>query len=468
MISSTSRWRRFRVGLMTGLATPVLGVLATAVIHAQPAQIIPTPQTSAEIVPAPRGAPLLPPQPAAPPAPEPGDPITLPAPGQTAQATPSAPTTAEQSDCTILVLNLHQCREMALEKQPSVAAARNSLAAAEARYQAICNLRYVAILERDHKIRKEQGSMGVEVYRAAVVQAESETIYAVTRLYIAAVYARVQTRMLDKAKERLLNVQKLSPPELQPKIDAYLGLLKARQAEAIRGEARSLAALHEAIGLGCDAHLQIVDTQLPDLGVAVDCKEIIDLALARRGEVVQADLGAVVACKEVDAQNTSCFPQKKTFASASDIHAKIVPGGLADGEYIPGALAPEMPPFLIGSRCDRVNQARALADRAGDVAQKVRNLIRLEADNHVLKLAEYRDELEALRKGAADANDYVTKLGKAGAPSDQILDAGVLLTQLQGSRNEAHYRFLLELAALERITVGGFNPGLDMCEIHQP
>ena len=44
---------------------------------------------------------------------------------------------------------------------------------------------------------------------------------------------------------------------------------------------------------------------------------------------------------------------------------------------------------------------------------------------------------------------------------DEVLSAGVLQTQIRLQVNEAHYQYLLGLAALERTTAGGFNPGFE-------
>ena len=79
----------------------------------------------------------------------------------------------------------------------------------------------------------------------------------------------------------------------------------------------------------------------------------------RCGEMVQASVFAQVVCLEVEAQGTSVMQKMQTFAAGTDIHARQVPQGVHNTEYRPGAVAPEMPTLLVGSKPERMQHARA-------------------------------------------------------------------------------------------------------------
>jgi outer membrane protein TolC len=490
MLAFKIRRPRIHARLWTGVAVPLLGLAMPAALAAQNAQPIQSLQGIPSAgAPARPGAPQIPGQLPSVVAPAPS---SAGAPASSGQGKPAAqqdsklPAPAEGAIENVRVLTLHECRLMAMEKQPAVAAAQASLAAAQARYNAICHLNHspVVLLERDLKIRLEQACMGVRVAEAALTQAQAEAIYDVTRNYLSVLYTRQQLRMLEEIGASLGEVREAIKADAKQKLitqwrdtyvdklDSYVNLLEARKAEAREGEARALAAVREAMGMAGDCQIDIAGDRMPDLSVCANCKELVALALSRRGEIVQAELGAEVSIREVDAQRTSYLLSKKTFASASDIHAKIIPGGEANEQYRPGALAPEMPVFMVGCRKDRVEQAHALADRACSVAEKIRELITLEAENSFVKLRGDLEQMQYLRKAAALADidrktlkDRVTNQDLKMESLEPAFDAGLLWTQLRGSGNEAQYHYLLDLAALERITAGGFETGLDGCSM---
>ena len=114
---------------------------------------------------------------------------------------------------------------------------------------------------------------------------------------------------------------------------------------------------------------------LPDVDVRPCKEDVIALALARRAELVRAGVFAEAACLEADAQGTTIHRKLETFAAGSDIHAVQIPQEVRNGEYRPGALAPEMPTLLAGTRPDRVKRAQSLHARAQAVVEVTRNLV---------------------------------------------------------------------------------------------
>ena len=387
-------------------------------------------------------------------------------------------------------LSLLACRQIALEQQPSLAATRASLKAALDRANALENLRVPTLLARDLPIRRKQSALGVTIAQGGITQAESETLYAVTYSYLAALYAEQQIRIADKQiRERLNGLLTLVTDESTRKarrdvileqhenlVKSFLQTLDGRVQEARQGKYRALAALREAMGVGADFVFVLPQRDLPCPRANPQGAELVALALARRGELVQVNTLVEVICLEIDAQATSCRPNMRTFASGSDIHAKLIPSGDVGGlEYRPAMVGPEMPPSLTGSREARMQQARDYYQRSQAVAAKAHNLILLEVEDL------YRRWLDKSRKAAhlevayRESLTFSEKMKESfnrRMPSypnvDEVVNAGLVTTRLQLEWKEAHYQSLLALAALERATAGGFYVDFDTAPACEP
>jgi outer membrane protein TolC len=377
-------------------------------------------------------------------------------------------------------LTLAAARQAAVDHQPAVAVARASLAAAAARSQALDNLRVPTLIARDLPIRRQQAALGVSIAEAGVAHAEQDARHAATITYLSALYAREQLKTADDAKTRLIDLRDTAQSIIdnggrkdvgKPQVDlvkSYLQLVEGRRQEAVQGYERAVAALREAMGVGPECPVVLADTRLPDLTATAERDLIVRLALDRRGEIVQSATAVQVFCLEIDAQAATCLPTAKTFASGSDIHAQVLPAGEHDPEYKPGAVAPEMPVALNGSKADRVEQARAYHARAAAVADKARNLIALEADDAFLRWKQFADETPRLVEAAAGLKNFSDDLrqkfdtNKAVYPTiDDLLNAGLRATQADVDAKQARFRLLAALANLERVTAGGFAPGFD-------
>jgi outer membrane protein TolC len=158
----------------------------------------------------------------------------------------------------------------------------------------------------------------------------------------------------------------------------------------------------------------------------------------------------------------------ETFAANSDIHAQPVPQGVRDGEYRPGAISIEMPAELVGSKNLRVERAEALFARATSVVDKTRGLIRLEAKSAVGRYEETKKQVTFYTDAKVKAhaiyetlrNGFDPKDKEAGRPNlDDLLTSAIQSSQTEVQANQAHYQMLLSLAALERVTAGGIDPG---------
>ncbi len=396
-------------------------------------------------------------------------------------AAEQAPAARSQGPATTLPASsgstLAECIATALAQQPAVNAARASLAAAQTGKCALDNMRLAALISRDIPVRRQQACIGVSIAAAALDQTERETIYAVTRLYYTVAFAREQKKVADSVVANMKATYDISEAAVKggskevttstlDKVTVYLRIAESKQIDAAQGVNRALAALREAMGLCSDAPLNIAIDTLPTPTVAVNREEIICQALARRGELVQALGASEVTCLEVKAQSRKMWsPTVNTFAAGSDIHARPIPQGESNGEYRPGAIGPEMPVLLVGSRLCREQRARDFYNRSVSVVDKTRGLIALEAEDSFYKWHEasskvplYQEAVAKGRKLADDTrNDFAT--GQKVKPED-VLTNEVLAAQAQASFNEVRYHLILALAALERVTGGGFCAGL--------
>ncbi|MFO0809636.1 MAG: hypothetical protein U0746_13510 [Gemmataceae bacterium] len=377
---------------------------------------------------------------------------------------------------------LAECLRIAYERQPAIAAARASLAAREAAHAGIVNLKppLQMLTAPDLPIRRIQACRGVSAAQADLWQAEYDAAYAVIRMYYTAVYAQQQFgladrvyRTIDDARQAVDGVIKSGArndkidQDVLRRITVYTYLAENKRTEAAVGFDRALGGLREAMGSGLDCGcFRPADLELPGLSI-VPCREqVIDLALQRRGELIQAIVAADVTRLEVNAQGKFCFKSLvRTFASSSDIHAKALPTAHRNGDYKPGAVGIEFPANLAGHKSYRMAQASAYADRTASVVDKTRGLVTLEAEDAVQVWREATDKVRASRE-AANAGDALALSSKENAkaamasikPDDAVKDY-VLAGQARAALNEAIFEQILALANLERITAGGFCAG---------
>ncbi len=383
------------------------------------------------------------------------------------------PVAAPAAPVTVPALDLQACLALGMQRQPALRAAQASLSAAITAQQALDNLK-IGFLSRDFAIRKEQACVGVTIASAGVAQAEWEARYAITRMYYTVQYARMQkivvdelTGKLETSQEKAGKILEVGDPKSKiTKIDVdilklNIRFVRTKQVEADVGILRAIAGLREAIGLGCDEPFVVADQPLPELVPDLNREQLIAVGLAQRAELQQA-LGAKdLTSLEIAAQHRLLFkPLANTFAVAADIHAKPIPQGVANGEYRPGALGLEMPTHLAGKRNDRVQRAGDFDQRAQAVVDKTHNLIALEIDATYLKWKEAFQKsmsLQGADKEALEvANSVQNRFDSGNATGEEILRTRTMVDQARASYNEALFNHALALAALERVTAGGF------------
>lgn len=368
-------------------------------------------------------------------------------------------------------LTLPQLISLGLERQPALTAARASLAAAASAQQGLDGLKLASLFAKDLPIRKQQACLGVTIAAASLEQAEWETRYAVVRNYYSVQYAREQLKVvtriskkLDEALERAKKLVKIRNPDIKIfDIDVDIlalnvKLVRLREIEARVGIEKAIAAVREAVGVECP--LDIAEDRLPALVADLNKEALVAMALCRRGEMTQAGAAQQVATLEIDAQAKQRGPTGRTFASGSDLHARPIPQGVANGEYRPGAIGLEMPASFAGHKADRMQRAHDLAGRADAVVAKTHNLITLEVEATYLKWLEAAQKIKGMEGTIPKANSIADKIkeefDEGKISGEQLLRAQGMEEQIAASYNEALYLHALALAALERVTAGGY------------
>ncbi len=390
-------------------------------------------------------------------------------PAQPEQVLPAPAKTVEISPLT-----LDQAIQLGYQKQPALAAARASLAAAQSGQRALGNMVLPRLITPDYRIREQQACLGVTIAQAGIAQTEWETRYAVTRNYFSVLYVRQQGQILDgvlakltKARKRadqLVNsgeAVKVTKLDLQF-IDISMEQLQAKQAEVKAGELKAIGAIREAIGVGPGYPILLVDAPLPEPGKSLNKDELIALGLAQRSEMLQANTANQIFYLETIAQGKGLFGgyQRRTFAAGADVHSKQIPQGTSNGDYRPGAIDVEIPTVIFGRRDDRVEHAMQFHARASAVVSKTHNLIALEIDNAYLKWQEAGEKAARYASLVKKATDFTAKVedrfNEGNASGDEYLRAATLVDQVKAQYNEAVYQHALALATIERATAGGF------------
>lgn len=365
-------------------------------------------------------------------------------------------------------LGLEECIDLGLTYQPALAAAQSSLDSAAIGRRSLNRLgKFAELLRKDLPIRRQQADIGIVITTAGLEQAYWETRYAVARNFFSVQYARMQNQVAEQALTRLELVREALKPEegSKPgleykKVNINYELVKARKLEASNGIRKATAALREAIGVPEDYPLHIAVMPLPGLVEKLDRDELIAMALERRGELVQAVNANQLTCLEMVAQDRLKGLRALTFAAGADIHARPIPTGIFNDIYRPGALGLEMPTQLVGKRPDRYDRASALHQRSQAVVDKTQNLVVLEVDIAFAKWQEASEKTKILADTPKSAEEVVEltkeRYTRKKATAEEFMFTNLWEMQAKLQYNEAVYNHALALAALERVTAGGY------------
>lgn len=337
-------------------------------------------------------------------------------------------------------------------------------------------LKFLSLVSRELPVRQKQSQAGLNAANANLSQTELDLKFAVSYAYISIIYANQQLDVADRgindlgtlgdiAKEIVKTGSRNDVSKKQiDQIQVYLNLFQGKREEAVQGAPRATAGLREAIGLSQEGNWSITtaDKVLVLPKVEVNKDTIVQMAVERRGEIQQAEAGVDAACLEIQAQQKIRSLSGRTFAAGSDIHATLIPGAILGEDYKPGALAPEMPVSLFGTKRARAEQAGILHEKAQTVAEKAKALVTLEAETTYLRWIENRNRATSYLKAAEEAEKLAASLKDRFDPRggkvtlDEVINTGIQSNTMKILANEAIYKAHLALIGLERVSGGGF------------
>lgn len=372
-------------------------------------------------------------------------------------------------------MELGECLAVAEANQPRIRAAVRSLRAAELGLTGLDNLhRVYDRLSADLPVRRQQSALGLRVAQAEVDKVRQETVSDVCTLYFSHVYARQSEQTAADVIEQLdvsyriaqdilntgirdpkIKVDRLTLFNLENLIDEVQKL----RGEAETGRKESLAALQEAMGVGPELDFHPATKELPEMGGTLTQDQVVGWALTRRPELAQAAAGVDVFNLEPCAQaQVRLRPQVNTLAAGTDLHARGVPLPLRNGQYRPGALAPEMPASLVGRRDDRVARAGEYAARQADVYDVTVGLVRLEATTAFIQ---YETATKRVRQAKARfdrgqrAVEEARTISTTRQDPQQLVNTEALAGRAQADYVRAAFEHVKALVKLERVTAGG-------------
>jgi outer membrane protein TolC len=387
-----------------------------------------------------------------------------PAPHPLAQPAAAAP---------VKTLTVGECTAIAIENQPGMKAALESLHAAEQGRQVLDHLPLLANVARpDLSLRKKQADRGIDVATAAVQKTRDEIVYDVGYLYFTYVYAHQQETIVSDLVAQLTQIRKIiedllntPDPGQVTRLTLYqvvdgLGQVKTLQSQAKWGKEIALAALKEVMGVDGGFEFVPKDVELPLMRGTTTREQVVELAMTRRPEMAMAAGGVDAFRLETESQSKLRFRlQTQTLASGADLHATQIPAPLRNGEYRPGAIEPEMPLTLLGSREERVRRACTISLRQDAVYEKIVNLVRLEATKAYLTWRQDGDTLD-VAKERFDNAAKILDLAKKNPPADKEKLISYLVTsgKAQSDYLTAAHAYVKSLLTLERVTAGGVRP----------
>ncbi len=373
---------------------------------------------------------------------------------------------------------LGQCLAIGQERQPAIRAAVASLSASERGYLALMGLRNIAdFFSPDLPVRRMQSQRGIAAATAEVQKARQENTYDICRLYFSYVYTTQQEQTALEIVEQMeafrqAAIEILKSEKIDPKIkindftiaklDDIIGEVKQLLSTASVGRETALDALKEAMGVDQHYAMSVSLKELPTMTGELTKDSVIAMALRNRPEVVQGQVIVDVTRQEVCAQSILKHRSTaQTFANGADLHARMLPAPVRNGDYRPGAVSPEMPSQLVGRVEDRVARAEDYVRRQEAVFDKAIGLIQLEASNAYIKYKVTVKQVIEAKERHLQAQKLVEKSRTAAATKmdpELLIQNESLASKAQARYVEAVHTQVQALVTLEKVTGGSFSP----------
>jgi len=296
-------------------------------------------------------------------------------------------------------------------------------------------------------------NLDVQRTRNDVVLQVKQAFYDVLR---AQELVRVAEESLRNAEVRRKLAQAAVDAGVSPKLDvmrAEAAVAAAQQAVITARNALQLAksAFNNVLGRRVDEPVELlpVDEQVPE---SADFNQYLQEALAKRPEMIQANLGISLAEKQITAAKRDQLP---TVVVRGQWDFNLKTSTFQPREYSFTAIAAVQ--FKIwdsGQTQGRVEQARADVDKAKITIENVREGIALEVRNAYLGLQEAREKVAVAEKGlqAATESLRVARLRYEAGVSNQLelSDAELAYTQAEQNLVNARYDLRVAWARLEK------------------
>ena len=393
---------------------------------------------------------------------------------------PSPLQPGKPSPVPVKTLTLAECLAIAEANHPSIKMAEASLSQSVTGAASLEKLPGIATwVKPELPFRKQQSSRGIDAAAANVTKVKQEVTNDVCRMYYTFVYAKQQEVIVNEIVEQLLTykdvVEKYLKQPVNPNdklkisrmtllliVDA-LGRARSKHIFAQSGKIQALSALKQAMGVDPVSYeFEPKETELPIMAGTVTQEQVVEFAMSRRAELIMSAAAVDAFRLEVCAQDKNRFGlQVNTFASGTDLHSTAIPHAIRNGEYKPGATAPEMPSNLFGSRTDRVSRAIDFSRRQDSQYEQVASLVKLDAINGYLTWKRTSDQMvEAkLRFDAGKELAELTKQNTGNVTQVELLQNFVQSGLAQSDYLEAVYEHVKSMIALERITAGAVKAG---------
>jgi outer membrane protein TolC len=384
------------------------------------------------------------------------------------------------STTAVKTLSLGECLAIAEANHPSIKMAEASYSQSVTGLSSLEKLPGIATwVKPELPFRKQQSSRGIDAAAANVMKVKQEVANDVCRMYYTFVYAKQQDVIVTEIVEQLLTYRKVVEDYLKQPVNPNdklkiskltlllivdaLGRAKSKQLFAQSGKIQALAALKQAMGVDpVTFEFEPKDNELPIMAGTVTQEQIVDFAMSRRAELIMSAAAVDAFRLEVCAQDKNRFGlQVNTFAIGTDLHSTAIPNTIRNGEYKPGATAPEMPANLFGKREDRVSRAIDFSRRQDAQYEQVVSLVKLEAINAFLTWKRTSDQMaEAkIRFDAGKELAELTRQNTGNVTQVELLQNFVQSGLAQSDYLEAVYEHVKSMIALERITAGAVKAG---------
>jgi outer membrane protein TolC len=257
--------------------------------------------------------------------------------------------------------------------------------------------------------RHRQAALGVEAAAAHVSKSQQQTVFDVTRAYLAVQLAEELVRVADDMIGRLRAMEALAQNLLDGG-DVHVSVIDLHRARAVRAVAEdqrvgaeqgrlvAYQALRQAMGVEELADFEIADPQLTAWHGQVDLWLILDEAMIRRPELARARVAVQIANLERKLAVAELMPDVVAFGRFATINDD---GGYAnpnDREEWASGVTFSVPLFEGGRRSAQRRKANFGVMEAQQRRQWVRSLIVLDVQKTYLEYVETANRLPKARK----------------------------------------------------------------------